>query len=122
MQLYLRSWTNMSSRDCYRFRCRQMITGDCAEVAYWVTPSSTQARFCLILGLNLQFIHNGKPKVFTGAITTLPAAEEYLFYVTETEIFAHDLEYPPYLTHLVHHVFIHYEYQYATKCTLLGFL
>lgn len=52
------------------FRCRQMITGDCAEVSYWVTLPSAQAHFCFILALNLQFIHDGKPKIFTGAITT----------------------------------------------------
>lgn len=66
----LASWLNIGSWDCYSFRCREMITGDCAEVAYWVTPSSAQPHFCLILVLNLQFVHKGKLKVFTGAITT----------------------------------------------------
>lgn len=63
-------WMNVSSWDCYSFRCRQMTTGDCAEVAYWVTPSSAQAHFCLILGLNLQLFTTVKLKEFTGAITT----------------------------------------------------
>lgn len=60
----------MSSWDCYSFRCIEMITDNCAEVAYWVTFSSAQAHFCIILVLNLQFVHNGKLKVFTGGITT----------------------------------------------------
>lgn len=47
--------------DDHRWLCRGVLLG---------YPPSAQAHFCFILALNLQFIHDGKPKIFTGAITT----------------------------------------------------